>query len=116
VIETLGLASIGPRRSMPNRFPINLLAFALGLSAALVGCDKTSAACFEDKSLPVKQRISACGELCDKDDAKACDQQAEIAVEHCMQKGDAEVCRWMCDFAKVGKDLYCKKHESLGGG
>jgi hypothetical protein len=99
---------------MPNRLKLHLFAFALSLVSALAGCDETAAACFEDKGLPIKQRISACGELCDKDDAKACDVQTELALDHCMKKGDAEVCSWMCKYTKVGKDLYCQKEESLG--
>lgn len=96
---------------------MRLVTMSLGLflsTLLLGGCDETAKACFDDASKTVKQRISACGELCDKDDAKACEQQIDLALAACVDKGDKETCRWMCDYAK-DKDLFCKKHQDLGG-
>jgi hypothetical protein len=91
------------------------MSLGLLLSTLLVGaCDETAKACFEQTDKPLKQRISACGELCDKDDAKACATQVDLALAACVEKGDKETCRWMCDYAK-DKDLFCKKHKELGG-
>jgi hypothetical protein len=81
---------------------------------ALGGCDETSKACHEESSdRTIKQRVSACGELCEKDDAKGCDKQVELANAECIDKGNAEVCEWMCTFAPMGKDIYCKKNDEL---
>jgi hypothetical protein len=85
----------------------------LACSALSAGCDDTSKACYDDVDRPLKQRVSACGELCDKEDGKACAKQDELANAECFEKGNAEICEWMCNFATTGKDLYCKKHEEL---
>lgn len=89
--------------------------FALLALAFVVvpACDETSKQCFGDDAASVKNQVSACGELCDKDDGKACAKQVELANEACIEGGDAEICRWMCDYAKDGKEVYCKKHEEL---
>lgn len=47
-------------------------------------------------------------------EACARSQQIDLALVACVDKGDKEICRWMCDYAKE-KDLFCKKHEELGG-
>ncbi len=99
---------------------ISSACFSLGVAfAALLatacGKDGAESACFETGGTP-KVRVSACGELCDKDNGKACAVQTEVATEHCMKKGDAEICRWMCDYAKSGADLYCKQKEALDRG
>lgn len=84
-------------------------------SMGLSGCDETSKQCLEAEDAPVKARVSACGELCEKKDSKACAKQVELANAACIEGDDAEVCRWMCEYATTGKDVYCKKHEELTG-
>lgn len=70
--------------------------------------------CFEGK-LDAPHRVAACGELCDKDDQKACGTQGEVGLQRCMKEHDAETCTWMCRYAKDGKDLYCKEAEKITG-
>jgi hypothetical protein len=87
------------------------VAFMLVLAS---GCKSdTEKACFES-TIP-KTVVSACGELCDKSDGKACHQQATIGLEACMTKHDAEVCRWMCHYSKDGADLFCKEYTKQTG-
>jgi hypothetical protein len=82
------------------------------LCLGLLGCDAASKAC-NDESLPAKTRVSACGERCEKDQGDACVTQDAIAQKACFENGDVEICRWMCEYATVGKDVYCKEHEKL---
>ncbi len=84
--------------------------FAGGLA-----CDETSKECFDGAAGSVKANVAACGELCDKGDAKACDEQGALAKTHCLDGSDKEICRWMCDYAKDGKELYCARSKQLGG-
>jgi hypothetical protein len=86
--------------------------FVIAAMIGLVACDETSKQC-NDAAAPIRTRIAACGELCDKEDAKACATQTEIATKECLEKGDAGTCEWMCRYAKLGQDLYCKKHEEV---
>jgi hypothetical protein len=80
------------------------------------GCqDKVAKLCMTDGTAP-KTAVSACGELCERDDAEACDRQVAIANEHCVNKKDKEICRWMCEHATTGKAVYCAAHKALGGG
>ncbi len=84
------------------------------LCLAFTACDETSKACYgEGNDHTIKQRVSACGELCEKEDAKGCDKQVELANAECFDKGNAEICEWMCNYATTGKDLYCKKRDEI---
>ena len=84
----------------------------LAVMLALPGCDEATKMCNDEAATP-KFRVSACGELCDKEDGPACVKQDEVAQKACFQDKDAEICRWMCDYAKVGKELYCAEHDKL---
>lgn len=87
------------------------LGFVLAASACKSDAEKL---CFDGK-MDDKYRVSACGELCDKDDGKACSTQTQVALQRCMKDRDPETCRWMCLYGKDGKDLYCKEHEAITG-
>lgn len=93
---------------------IRALCCTFVFAALLAACDERPKQCSEGTGLDLKARISVCGELCDKDDAKACAQQTELAIPACMEKGDQEICRWMCNYSKSG-DLFCNKYKELGG-
>jgi len=85
----------------------------IAVALAFAGCKSAAEKQCFDGANKDKVRLAACGELCDKGDDKACATQGEIALERCMRDEDAEYCRWMCDYGKDGKDLYCKKLELL---
>jgi hypothetical protein len=81
---------------------------------AVTACDETSKACYEEgPDRTMKQRVSACGELCEKEDAKGCEKQVELANKECIDKGNADVCDWMCNYATMGNEIYCKKRDEL---
>lgn len=83
------------------------VAAVLCLSSTFACQSDAEKMCFDDSKLS-KIKVSACGEACEKNNSKACVRQAEIANELCIENNDAEVCRWMCDYATVGKNVYCK--------
>jgi len=83
----------------------------LGLGACKNDTEKL---CF-DGAINAPHRVSACGELCDKGDSKACGIQGETGLQRCMKDKDAETCRWMCLYGKDGKDLYCAEAEKITG-
>lgn len=86
-----------------------LVALVLG-----AGCDETSKICFEGAGKPVHLQISACGELCEKDDQKACGHMTDLALPACMEKHDRESCAWMCNYSTVGgKELFCDELAKL---
>lgn len=88
---------------------LTLTILVLGL-----GCDKTSKTCFDGSSTPVHLQVSACGELCEKDDQKACGRMTELAIPACAEKHDRETCAWMCNYSPTGgKDLFCAELEKL---
>ena len=88
-----------------------MLLLALGLMACKSDAEKL---CFDGK-MDSPNRVSACGELCDKDDSKACGIQGEVGLQRCMKDKDAETCRWMCHYGKDGQDLYCKEYQAITG-
>lgn len=91
------------------------MASALLLLLSLAGCDDTSQRCFEPEAgAPSTHTISACGELCEKEETKACVRQVEVANDRCFAQGDAAVCEWMCNHAPTGPSVYCAEHERLG--
>jgi hypothetical protein len=86
----------------------------LVLAFVLSGCkSEAEKACF-DNSQSSKNRVSACGEACDKN-GEACAEQTKVGTDGCMTKKDAEVCRWMCNYGKTGQDLYCAEYEKITG-
>ena len=77
------------------------------------GCqDRSEKLCWADGTEP-KIAVSACGEVCERGNAEACDRQVTVANAYCFKKKDREICRWMCDYATRGQDLYCKAHKAL---
>ena len=59
--------------------------------------------------------VASCGEECDRGDAKSCAQQTDLAIDACMKKHTADVCRWMCHYGKTGQDLYCAEYQKVTG-
>jgi hypothetical protein len=95
-----------------NPAPLRILSLLTCL--LLPGCDEAAKMC-RDEQAPLKNRISACGERCDKDDAEACVRQTELATAACLEGSDAETCRWMCHYGGTGQDLYCARFKDLTG-
>lgn len=90
---------------------ITTLLASLGITT---GCDKVSKTCFEGTTEPIHHQVSACGELCEKDDQKACGRMTELAIPACSQKGDRETCSWMCNYSPTGgKEVFCAELEKL---
>ncbi|MBL8947477.1 MAG: hypothetical protein JNK45_30175 [Myxococcales bacterium] len=85
--------------------------------AALVlasGCDKISKMCFDGSSEPVHLQVSACGELCEKDDQEACGRMTKLAIPACAEQHDRETCAWMCNYSPTGgKELFCDELAKL---
>lgn len=91
-----------------------LLTSAFAVLGVFAGCDKTSKTCFEGGAEPMSHQVSACGELCEKDDQKACGRMTELAIPACVDKDDREVCSWMCNYSTTGgKELFCAELEKL---
>jgi hypothetical protein len=91
-----------------------LLTSALALLGVLAGCDKVSKTCFEGSDQPAHLQVGACGELCEKDDQKACGRMTELAIPACVEKDDREVCSWMCHYSPIGgRELFCAELETL---
>ena len=91
------------------------MAMVMALGMTLGGCKSDAEkACFDNPPKNPKTWASACGEACDHaKNKKACAKLAEIGAEHCFKKGNREVCRWLCEFAKTGADVYCKHMKKL---
>lgn len=98
-----------------SRDPRSVLRSAATLLVLLTGCDKTSKICFEGEAgRPVHEQISACGELCEKDDQKACGEMTELALAACTEKHDRESCAWMCNYSSAGnKEFFCDELAKL---
>jgi hypothetical protein len=91
-----------------------LHSFTLAIALLGLGCDKISKICFDGASQPVHLQVSACGELCEKDDQKACGRMTDLAIPACSEKHDRETCAWMCNYSPIGgKELFCAELEKL---
>lgn len=91
------------------------IALVCAVLFAFTGCTSDAErACFE-APITAPHRVSACGELCDKGDQKACGIQGETGLQRCMKDKDAETCRWMCSYGKDGRDLYCREYQKITG-
>lgn len=91
-----------------------LRSLTLAIAVLGLGCDKISKTCFDDASQPVHLQVSACGELCEKNDQEACGRMTKLAIPACAEKHDRETCAWMCHYSPTGgKDLFCAELEKL---
>jgi hypothetical protein len=101
---------------MPSRTePRSFLRLSFLAALALVGgCDKVSKTCFDGASQPVHLQVSACGELCEKDDQEACGRMTKLAIPACVEQHDRESCAWMCNYSPTGgKELFCAELAKL---
>lgn len=100
-----------PARPEPRSFLRLSLLAALALAG---GCDKISKICFEGSSETVSSQISACGELCEKDNQEACGRMTKLAIPACVEQHDRDSCAWMCNYSPTGgKELFCDELAKL---
>lgn len=99
----------------PSRLTRSILhPLALAIAVLGLGCDKTSKTCFDGSSQAIHLQVSACGELCEKNDQKACGRMTELAIPACTEKHDRETCSWMCNYSTTGgKELFCDELAKL---